>query len=544
MLVGVSFDYHAGVSEETRKPVAFDAHGRGRVEAGRIPKTRDRSLALSSPGRGRLRPGNASWSCPGQPRRSTWVISVWTCFSAIDVYLGIAYPSGPPPESVRRRLEWPDDADASVLLTHPPFERVGKEAAKAGAIFALRLGNASLSAHEAPDPALAQRGGLPALGQHPRPGPRSIPPRPTPRPSARSRPRTSGSRRRSSRPGTRRGCRPSSATSATTSRAAATPSGPATPGARVRGSEPYGLLTVASSQPSGGRTAFDRARECRGSVNSKVEPRPGVLSKLDRAAVQLDERLDQAEAQADAALAELEVARGVVQRVVAGEERLEEVRAGRPPRCRCRRRSPGTARASVAVDRLGDDPDRAAVGRELDRVDEQVRQDVGELARVDLGGAEVRLRARGRPSGRGPRGTAGGRRRPADQRARGRSARRSRVSSNWSARSSLSIRSTVAASRLRGELDALDPGALAAGGRRRPSVIFQSSVMPRTTATGVFSSWLATSMKADLSRLASASRCVRSPAARPSAGASRRSGRAARPPGGRRPAARRGPRAW
>jgi len=60
---------------------------------------------------------------------------------AIEVYLGIAYPSGLMPEAVRRRLEWPADADASTLLPRAPFERAGKAGASGGAIFALRLGN-------------------------------------------------------------------------------------------------------------------------------------------------------------------------------------------------------------------------------------------------------------------------------------------------------------------------------------------------------------------------------------------------------------------
>ena len=34
---------------------------------------------------------------------------------AIEVYLGIAYPSGTLPEVVRRRLEWPADARAWPL---------------------------------------------------------------------------------------------------------------------------------------------------------------------------------------------------------------------------------------------------------------------------------------------------------------------------------------------------------------------------------------------------------------------------------------------
>jgi hypothetical protein len=60
---------------------------------------------------------------------------------AIDVYLGIAYPSGQLPDAVRRRLEWQADTDASTLLTRAPFERAGKEGTSGAAIFALRLGN-------------------------------------------------------------------------------------------------------------------------------------------------------------------------------------------------------------------------------------------------------------------------------------------------------------------------------------------------------------------------------------------------------------------
>jgi hypothetical protein len=62
---------------------------------------------------------------------------------AIEVYLGLAYPAGSPPEAVRRRLEWPADCDAATLLGRAPFEKVGKAAASGGApVFALRLGNA------------------------------------------------------------------------------------------------------------------------------------------------------------------------------------------------------------------------------------------------------------------------------------------------------------------------------------------------------------------------------------------------------------------
>jgi len=61
---------------------------------------------------------------------------------AVDVYLGIAYPSGEWPDAVRRRLVWQPDADASTLLTRAPFERAGKEGTTGASIFALRLGNA------------------------------------------------------------------------------------------------------------------------------------------------------------------------------------------------------------------------------------------------------------------------------------------------------------------------------------------------------------------------------------------------------------------
>src|SRR4051812_28896361 len=87
---------------------------------------------------------------------------------------------------------------------------------------------------------------------------------------------------------------------------------------------------------------------------------------LDGAAVQLDESLDQAEAQSHATLAVLVVAGGVVHRVEAGEERLEQMRAV------VRADADAPVRDCepdpVVPLRAGAHPDAAAVGGELDRV--------------------------------------------------------------------------------------------------------------------------------------------------------------------------------
>jgi hypothetical protein len=61
---------------------------------------------------------------------------------AVDVYLKLAYPSGDIPESVQRRLIWPQDAVAGEMLTRAPFERAGKVPGRQTPIYALRLGNA------------------------------------------------------------------------------------------------------------------------------------------------------------------------------------------------------------------------------------------------------------------------------------------------------------------------------------------------------------------------------------------------------------------
>lgn len=61
---------------------------------------------------------------------------------AVDIYLALAYPEGPPPEAVRRRLAWPDGIDVATLLSRPPFEGTNKAGGREGSIYALRLGNA------------------------------------------------------------------------------------------------------------------------------------------------------------------------------------------------------------------------------------------------------------------------------------------------------------------------------------------------------------------------------------------------------------------
>ncbi len=58
---------------------------------------------------------------------------------AVALYLAVAYPSGDPPEAVRRRLAWPDGEDAGSIVAKPPFERASKPGAPP--IHALRLGN-------------------------------------------------------------------------------------------------------------------------------------------------------------------------------------------------------------------------------------------------------------------------------------------------------------------------------------------------------------------------------------------------------------------
>jgi hypothetical protein len=59
---------------------------------------------------------------------------------AIDLYLGIAYPTSSIPEPVRKRLDWDESRSPEDLLTKSPFEKVGKGPSGCP-IVALRLGN-------------------------------------------------------------------------------------------------------------------------------------------------------------------------------------------------------------------------------------------------------------------------------------------------------------------------------------------------------------------------------------------------------------------
>ena len=60
---------------------------------------------------------------------------------AVAIYLQIAYPASEPPPAVRRRLVWPEAKDLGSLVSHAPFERVGRTPDNEP-IFGLRLGNA------------------------------------------------------------------------------------------------------------------------------------------------------------------------------------------------------------------------------------------------------------------------------------------------------------------------------------------------------------------------------------------------------------------
>ncbi len=64
-----------------------------------------------------------------------------TIQQAVSIYLAIAYSTVEPPPAVRRRLNWPSGVSLGELVSHPPFERVGRSPDNQP-IFGLRLGNA------------------------------------------------------------------------------------------------------------------------------------------------------------------------------------------------------------------------------------------------------------------------------------------------------------------------------------------------------------------------------------------------------------------
>jgi hypothetical protein len=61
--------------------------------------------------------------------------------SAVNIYLGVAYPAGVVPEGVQRRLVWQDRCAPLELLGASPFERAGKAPGRPAPVYALRLGN-------------------------------------------------------------------------------------------------------------------------------------------------------------------------------------------------------------------------------------------------------------------------------------------------------------------------------------------------------------------------------------------------------------------
>ena len=141
-------------------------------------------------------------------------------------------------------------------------------------------------------------------------------------------------------------------------------------------------LAVASDSP--GRTTGIIIGQARPSGQDGGDPRPARLHALgeDPSAMHLHELLGNTQAKAQPALAEAEIARGMPAGVELGEERLEQVleRLGLQ------------ADAAILDHDLrlvrrvepGRQLDLAAVGRELDRVGQQVDQDRADLVGVDL----------------------------------------------------------------------------------------------------------------------------------------------------------------
>ena len=236
---------------------------------------------------------------------------------AIEIYLAgrLSRPRSRPRPSAAVSNGTPG-LDASELLGRPPFEKVSKPA---GESTNLRppAGQRPIPPHEDAGPALGRPGRLPPLRQHPRPRPRaSTPPPPTPTPSWPSRPRTRGSRSTSNRPGTRPACptfprylkrlprRPGRQAPA---RRAGNALGRKlfVGSASSRRRAPSGILRTVGSPSARRHPTFSQLALAallpawwRGRVKEKQEPQPGGGVDVDGAAVELDERLDQAEAEA------------------------------------------------------------------------------------------------------------------------------------------------------------------------------------------------------------------------------------------------------
>lgn len=69
-------------------------------------------------------------------------VDLKTLRQAVGIYLAQAYDGTEIPESVRRRLDWSDDAPAGEVLPRSPFELANRPEPGIPAIYALRLGNA------------------------------------------------------------------------------------------------------------------------------------------------------------------------------------------------------------------------------------------------------------------------------------------------------------------------------------------------------------------------------------------------------------------
>ena len=105
---------------------------------------------------------------------------------------------------------------------------------------------------------------------------------------------------------------------------------------------------------------------------------------LDATTMKLDETLHEAEPQANSPLAELVIPRRMMHRIEAREERLEKIllfaRLDSDPFILDHNAHP----VGIACHGLCPDPDGPMIRRELDRIGNQVDQDVQQLGRIGL----------------------------------------------------------------------------------------------------------------------------------------------------------------